>query len=112
MPATHSAIPYSPNTHFLARHLFQQITTITIHLPLLLPVHCHHHLFTVVADCLHLCRRSPPLIAAAHSPSPEAELTETLWRFSEVIPIVSETHSVSFGYASLVRYSYYIPRQY
>jgi hypothetical protein len=29
-----------------------------------------------------------------------------------VIPIVSETHSVSFGYASLVGYSYYIPRQY
>jgi hypothetical protein len=30
----------------------------------------------------------------------------------EVIPIVSETHLVLFGYASLVRYSYYIPRQY
>jgi hypothetical protein len=40
------------------------------------------------------------------------ELTETLRRFLEVIPIVSETHSVSFGYASLVRYSYYIPHQY
>jgi hypothetical protein len=40
------------------------------------------------------------------------ELTETLQRFSEVIPIVSETHSVSIGYTSLVRHSYYIPRQY
>jgi hypothetical protein len=39
------------------------------------------------------------------------ESTETLQRVSE-IPIVSETHSVSFGYTSLVRYSYYIPRQY
>jgi hypothetical protein len=44
--------------------------------------------------------------------SPEAELTETLRRFLEVIPIVSETHSVSSGYASLVRDSYYIPHQY
>jgi hypothetical protein len=39
-------------------------------------------------------------------------LTETLQRSSEVIPIVSEIHLVSFGYASLVRYSYYIPHQY
>jgi hypothetical protein len=58
------------------------------------------------------CPLTPPLIAATRSPSPEAELTETLRRFSEVIPTVSETHSVSFGYTSLVRYSYYIPRQY
>jgi hypothetical protein len=40
------------------------------------------------------------------------ELTETLRKSSEVIPIIPETHSVSFGYTSLVRYSYYIPRQY
>jgi hypothetical protein len=40
------------------------------------------------------------------------ELTETLWRSLEVIPIVPETHSVSFGYTSLVRYLYYIPHQY
>jgi hypothetical protein len=39
-------------------------------------------------------------------------LTKTLRRSSGVIPIVPETHSVSFGYTSLVRYSYYIPRQY
>jgi hypothetical protein len=64
-PVAHSAIPYSPDMHFLAR-----------------------------------------------SPSPEAELTKTLWRSLEVIPIVLETHSVFFGYTSLVRYLYYIPRQY
>jgi hypothetical protein len=54
----------------------------------------------------------PPFTTVARSLSPEAELTETLQKFSEVIPIVSETHSVSLEYASLVRYSYYIPRQY
>jgi hypothetical protein len=55
---------------------------------------------------------SPLLVSAAHSPSPEVELTETLWRSLEVIPIVPEAHSVSFGSASLIRYSYYIPHQY
>jgi hypothetical protein len=54
----------------------------------------------------------PPFTAGACSPSLEVELTDTLRRSSEVIPIVSETHSVSLGYASLVRYSYYIPNQY
>jgi hypothetical protein len=84
----------------------------------LLPFPCHHHLFTIVPDCLRLhlhlclCHHSSPFTAAACSPSPEAELTETLRRSSEVISTVSETHSVSFGYASLVRYSYYIPCQY
>jgi hypothetical protein len=38
-PAVHSTIPYSPDTHFPAHHPFQQITAITIHLLLLLPVH-------------------------------------------------------------------------
>jgi hypothetical protein len=74
---------------------------------------CCLHLHFCLCRChCRLCCHSPPLIAAARSPSPEAELTETLWRFSEVIPIVLETHLVSFGYTSFVRYSYYIPHQY
>jgi hypothetical protein len=75
---------------------FQQFPAITIYLPAFLP------------PLLPL----PLFIAATRSPSPKAELTKTLWRSLEVIPIVLETHSVSFGYTSLVRYSYYIPRQY
>jgi hypothetical protein len=56
--------PYT-DTHFPTRHPFQQITTITIHLPLLSPVHCHHHLFTLIADCFRFCRlccHSPLLV--------------------------------------------------
>jgi hypothetical protein len=129
MPATHSAIPYSPEMHFPAQHLFQQITTVTIHSLLFPPVHCRHHLFAIVANCFRHCRlclclnchlchlcclccRSLPLVTAARSPSPEVELTKTLRKSLEGIPIVPKTHSVSFGYASLARYSYYIPCQY
>jgi hypothetical protein len=38
MPAIHSAISYSPDMHFPARHLFQRITAITTCLLLLLNV--------------------------------------------------------------------------
>jgi hypothetical protein len=61
-PVAHSAIPYSPDMHFPTCHPFQRITTVTIHLPLLPPVHCHNHLFTIIADWFRLCRHSPPLI--------------------------------------------------
>jgi hypothetical protein len=59
-----------------------------------------------------ICSPLPPLVSATRSPSLEAELTRTLCRTSEVIPIVPEAHLVSFGSASLIRYSYYVPCQY
>jgi hypothetical protein len=67
---------------------------------------------TVSASAASTSASTSAVSTAAHSPSLEAELTRTLQRFLEVIPIVPGTHSVSLGYTSFVRYSYYIPHQY
>jgi K+-transporting ATPase A subunit len=44
MPAVHSAIPYSPDMHFPARHPFQQITAVTVYLLLLPLIRLQQHL--------------------------------------------------------------------
>jgi hypothetical protein len=108
-PAAHSTIPYSPDMHFPARHPFQRIPAVTIHLPLLPTVSTSA---ASASASVATSAVSTAVSATVHCRSFSITGSGIDQKFLEVIPIVLETHVVSFEHASLVRYLYYILCQY
>jgi hypothetical protein len=108
-PAIHSAIPYSPNTYFPTHHSFQQISAITIHLLLLPPVHCHHHLLTIIANCFHLPASAISASASAISASASAISTSASAISASAYAVSTSTSTISTSASTTVHCCLLLP---